>query len=94
MYIDIDMPVELDNQLKGLISALLENGELFFPNPLVGVPIYQLKKEGFLVEKILPTGFRYSLSDECKEYFAANPELLEEDYAYLNSDTDADFGFL
>lgn len=75
--------IELNDQLKELLSAILERGELFFERPLQGPEIYALKQRGILIETVLPSVFRYELSTDARQYLSMNREFLKVDYSWL-----------
>ena len=90
----MEWQIDLDDQLKELLSTLMEQGELFIPSPLQGKQIFQLKQAGHLLEQIVPNGFRYSLSAEARSIFTENPDLLKVDYSWLNQSPVVNYGFL
>ena len=84
----------LDNQTKEILSRMFENGSVIMQLPLVGLTFDYMREKGLLIEEVIGTGCRCSLSKECKEYFSKHQHMLEVDYSHLKGSTAPDFDLL
>ncbi len=89
------MNFNLDDELKEILFAIVKNGSAFFTYPLTSIQTDQMKENGTLIEEPLPSGFRYRISDDFRQYLNDNPHVLRVDYSWAqNLSSGVDYGIV
>ena len=89
------MELQLNDDLKEILSEILKSGSVFFTCPIRSLLADKMKEEGFLVEECLPSGFRYRITEDFRDYLIKNPCELYVDYSWAeNLSTGVDYGVI
>lgn len=89
------MDLQLNDDLKEILSEILRSGSIFFKQPLQSLQTDKMKEQGFLVEECLPAGFRYRITEDFRDYLTKNPRELYVDYSWAeNLSSGVDYGII
>ena len=89
------MNLNLTDELKEILAGIVKNGSVFFTYPLTSIQTDEMKENGILLEEPLPSGFRYRISDDFRQYLSDNPQELIVDYSWAqNLSSGVDYGII